>query len=151
MLGRCHRLPPVPVDLIDAQGCVLADTVVASADVPPFANSAMDGFAVRAADVATANEKSPVRLRVVGTIAAGAPPDIPVGPWEAVRIMTGAPIPPGADAVVVVERSTPVGDGSHVDLTEASAPGRHIRAAGEDVAHGDAVLPAGTLLGPAHL
>lgn len=130
---------------------MLADTVVATADVPPFANSAMDGFAVRSADVATATEHSPVRLRVVGTIAAGAPPDVPVGPGEAVRIMTGAPMPKGADAVVVVERSTPVGDGTHVDLTEAPAPGRHIRAAGEDVAHGDAVLAAGTLLGPAHL
>ncbi len=151
MLGRCHRLAAVAVDLIDAQGCVLADAVVATSDVPPFANSAMDGYAVRAADVATATDHSPVRLRVVGTLAAGAAPDVPVGPWEAVRIMTGAPMPPGADAIVIVERSKLVDDGNHVDLADASGPGRHVRSAGEDVAVGDEVLAAGTLLGPAHL
>lgn len=111
----------------------------------------MDGFAVRAADVATASERSPVRLRVAGTIAAGSAPDVPIGPGEAVRIMTGAPMPPGADAVVVVERSTSVNEGAYVDLTDAAPAGRHIRAAGNDVAVGDEVLPAGTLLGPAHL
>ena len=130
---------------------MLADTVVADGNVPPFANSAMDGFAVRAADVASADERSPIRLRVVGTIAAGAAPDVPVGPGEAVRIMTGAPMPPGADAIVVVERSTPVEGGSFVDLSEAPTPGRHVRSVGEDVAVGDEVLTAGTLLGPAHL
>ena len=144
-------MAPVALDLIDARGCVLADAVIATSDVPPFANSAMDGYAVRAADVATATDHSPVRLRVVGTLAAGAAPDVPVGPWEAVRIMTGAPMPPGADAIVIVERSKLVDDGSHVDLAEASGPGRHVRSAGEDVAVGDEVLAAGTRLGPAHL
>lgn len=147
----------MPVPLIDARGCVLADAVVAASEVPPFANSAMDGFAVRAADVASATEQTPVRLRVVGTIAAGSPPDVHVGLGEAVRIMTGAPMPPGADGVVMVERSILVDGearadgGAQVDLTDVAPSGRHIRAAGDDVAIGDEVLAAGTLLGPAHL
>ena len=88
--------------LADALGRVLAERVVAGEDVPPFANTAMDGYAVRAADTAGA----PVQLDVVGTLAAGSAPDVEVGPGQAVRIMTGAPIPAGADAVVMVERTS---------------------------------------------
>ena len=94
VLGQCHPLHPRAVALEDALGCVVAAPLQAEEAVPPFANTAMDGFAVRAGDT----EAAPVELKVVGTIAAGAPPDVEVGPGQAVRIMTGAPIPAGADA-----------------------------------------------------
>ena len=150
VLDRCAALAPALRPLDEASGCVLAAAAVASEAVPPFANSGMDGYAVRAADVATAAEDHPVRLRVAGTIAAGAPPDIGVEAGTAVRIMTGAPVPPGADAIVMVERSQRVGE-HEVDLTEAVEVGRHVRPAGDDVAAGDEVIAAGTLLTPAHL
>ncbi|QXC63262.1 molybdopterin molybdotransferase MoeA [Aquihabitans sp. G128] len=150
VLDGCAPLAPAARRLDDALGAVLAVDATAPDPVPPFANSGMDGYAVRAADVAAASEQEPVRLRVAGTIAAGAPPDIEVTPGAAVRIMTGAPVPPGADAVVMVERSARVGD-HEVDLTQAVPVGLHVRAAGSDVAAGELVLPAGTVLGPAHL
>lgn len=150
VLYRCEPLAPAARPLDDALGAVLAEAAVAPEPVPPFANSGMDGYAVRAADVAGAAEGRPVRLRVAGTIAAGAPPDIPVEPGTAVRIMTGAPVPPGADAIVMVERSTRVGE-HEVDLTQAVPAGLHVRAAGSDVGRGDEVVAAGTLLHPAHL
>lgn len=151
VLERCSPLPATAVDLDDALGCVLADTAVAPEPVPPFANSGMDGYAVRATDVADADEGRPVRLRVVGTIAAaGAAPDARVEAGTAVRIMTGAPLPAGADAVVMVERSSVVGD-DEVDLTQAVPIGLHVRPVGDDVAVGDEVVPAGTVLHPAHL
>jgi molybdenum cofactor synthesis domain-containing protein len=119
----------------------------AEADVPPFANTAMDGFAVRAADTAGA----PVTLTVVGTLAAGAAPDVSVGEGEAVRIMTGAPMPPGADAVVMVERTVMAEDGGTVVVEQAAQPGDHVRSAGDDIAAGDDVFPAFTVLQPGHL
>ncbi len=150
VVDRCLQVAPVARPLDDALGSVLAEDAVAADAVPPFANSAMDGYAVRASDVADAAAGQPVRLRVAGTIAAGAPPDIPVEPGTAVRIMTGAPVPPGADAIVMVERSTRVGE-DEVDLDQAVEVGLHVRPAGDDVAPGDLVIPGGTLLGPAHL
>ena len=150
VLERCHPLAPRALALDDALGCVLAQPVAAAEDVPPFANSGMDGYAVRAADVADAAPDRPVRLRVAGTIAAGQGPHTRVEPGTAVRIMTGAPVPPGADAIVMVERSTRVGD-HEVDLTLAVAAGTHVRAAGGDLRAGDEVLAGGTLLHPAHL
>ncbi|MEI2420171.1 hypothetical protein V6O07_07840, partial [Arthrospira platensis SPKY2] len=89
----CPVLDPVEVDLADAMGLVLAADVVAAEMVPPFANTAVDGFGVRAADIAV----TPVDLEVVGTIAAGSPPDLSIAAGQAVRIMTDAPIPPGVD------------------------------------------------------
>ena len=130
----------------DALGCVTAAEVVSGVDVPPFPNTAMDGFAVRAADTAGA----PVRLEVVGTAPAGAAPQATVGPGQAVRIMTGAPIPPGADAVVMVER-TSAGADSAVTVDVVARPGDHIRAAGEDLRAGEVVFEPGTVLGPGHL
>ncbi len=108
VLAACAPLPARPLPLADALGRVLAEPVVSGVDVPPFANTAMDGFAVRAADTADA----PVGLVVVGTLAAGADPaGLTVGPGQAVRIMTGAPLPAGADAIVMVERTSTEGDG----------------------------------------
>jgi molybdenum cofactor synthesis domain-containing protein len=118
---------------------------VATEAVPPFANSAMDGYAVRAADTAGA----PVELKVVGMIAAGASPDGSVGPGEAMRIMTGAPMPDGADAVVLVERTRTEGAVATIEITVE--PGTSTRGVGEDVAPGDVVVAPGTVLTPGHL
>jgi molybdenum cofactor synthesis domain-containing protein len=144
VLAGCSRLPVVRVPLADALGLVTAESVTAAHDVPPFANTAMDGFAVRAAD-------TPGTLTVVGTLAAGAEPTLAVADGEAIRIMTGAPIPPGADAVVMVERTTMADDGATVVIEAAASPGDHVRAAGEDVAAGAEVFPVGTVLRPGHL
>jgi molybdenum cofactor synthesis domain-containing protein len=128
---------------------VLAEAVKADEPVPPFANTAMDGYAVHAADVAGASGESPVRLRVIGTLAAGAAPERPVGAGEALRIMTGAPFPEGADAVAIVETTEAVGD--DVLVFGPAGAGDHIRPAGEDLAPGQEVFAAGTVLGPGHL
>jgi molybdopterin molybdotransferase len=106
VLERLRPLPPRNVPLQDALGCVLAEEVTAAEDLPPFANSAMDGFAVRAGDVAGASDGAPVPLRVTGEVFAGSGRLPRVEPGTAVRIMTGGPLPPGADAVVPVERTT---------------------------------------------
>src|SRR4051812_47513248 len=117
--------------------------------VPPFANTAMDGYAVRPADTANASDDAPATLRVVGELAAGVAPSIVVGPGEAIRIMTGAPMPAGADAVVMVERTRSAADA--VDILDAAAPADHVRPAGGDLEAGQRVFDAGTLLTPAHL
>lgn len=123
---------------------VLAAPVRSSEDVPPFDNSAVDGYAVRAADVASV----PVDLEVVGEIAAGAAPEGEVGPGQTIRIMTGAPMPPGADAVVMVEDSERIGD-DRVRLSRSVEPTVAVRWAGDDIRAGDEVFPAGTLITPA--
>ena len=138
-------LPPEQVPLADAVGRVAAADVVAGEASPPFANSAMDGYAVRAADTAGA----PVVLRDVATTLAGEAPAAPVGKGEAVRIMTGAPMPPGADAVVPVERTQLVDDGVRIDVE--APPGHHVREPGEDVRVGDVVLRQGDVVSPGHL
>lgn len=142
-------LPPRPVALRDARGLVLAAGIVASEPVPPFSNTAMDGYAVRAADTAAATADAPARLRVVGELPAGRAPTTAVGPGEAIRIMTGAPIPDGADAIVMVERTR--ADGDAVLIGHAAEPGDHVRPAGGDLAAGERVFGAGTVLTPAHL
>ncbi len=150
VLRSITPLAPVTVPLAEALGLVLAAPVVAAEPVPPFANTAMDGYAVRAADTAGASSEEPVRLRVVGDLPAGHAPTIGVGPGEAIRIMTGAPIPHGADAIVMVERTAR--DGDDGVLVRATAhDGDHLRAAGGDVVAGQQVFEAGTVLGPAHL
>ena len=152
LLADCLPAPAEQVALADALGLVLAEDVAAPEAVPPFASSAMDGFAVRAADVAAAGDRAPARLRVTGTLAAGAAPEVPVGPGEAVRIMTGAPLPPGADAVAIVELSRPAPDDpGTVEILAPAGLGDHIRPAGEDLAVGQLVFGAGTRLGPGHL
>jgi molybdenum cofactor synthesis domain-containing protein len=146
VLAACSPLPPRRLLLADALGRVLAEPVVSGVDVPPFANTAMDGFAVRAADTAGA----PVGLRVIGTLAAGADPaGLTVGPGQAVRIMTGAAIPAGADAVVMVERTST--EGEVVTVEVAATAGDHVRPAGDDLQAGQTVFEAGAVLTPGHL
>jgi len=145
VLDRVAVLPAVEVPLADALGAVTSDAVVSAEAVPPFPNSAMDGYAVRAADTAGA----PVDLKVVGMIAAGTAGDLAVGPGEAARIMTGAPMPEGADAIVLVERTRTEGDVVTIEITVE--PGTSVRGTGEDVHAGDVVVGPGTVLTPGHL
>jgi molybdopterin molybdotransferase len=147
VLSACRILTPRRVAVSDASGHVLAEAVRAAEAVPPFANSSMDGYAVRAADTA----RPPVRLRVIGTVVAGddARTFVPTG--ESVRIMTGAPLPPGADAVCMVERTHIESGGSIVVVEESVAPGTFIRQAGTDIRSGDEVFSPGTYLGAAHV
>lgn len=147
VLSLCHALEPRDVRLRDGKGLVLADPVVATEAVPPFANSAMDGYALRAADT----RHPPTRLQVQGTVMAGDDPHLTVGAGEAVRIMTGAPLPPGADAVCMVERTRPDASGSLVVIEDSMKVGTNIRPAGDDIAPGTEVFAAGTCLGPAHI
>jgi len=148
ILVACPPLPPRSVTLAEALGRVLAEAVVSGVDVPPFANTAMDGFAVRAADTADA----PARLDVVGTLAAGADPaGLAVGPGQAVRIMTGAPMPAGADAVVMVERTSTDDGGAFVVIGVTAVAGDHVRSAGDDLRAGQTVFEPPTVLTPGHL
>lgn len=147
VLAEIRPLEAERVPLGDADGRILAEDVQAPFDVPGFANSQMDGFGVRAVDLADAAADAPVRLRVRATIAAGSPFEGEVGAGEAVRIMTGAPIPPGVDAVVPIEVSRV--DGEVVELSASAPAGRFVRAAGEDMRRGEAVLDRGRLLRPA--
>ena len=149
VLAACRELPVVELAVVDALGGVLAADVSAAEDVPPFANSAVDGYAVRAADVATAAPASPVELPVVDEIPAGKAADRPLGPGEAIRIMTGAPLPDGADAVVMVEDTERLDGGERVRITAAVPAGAAWRSAGSDIVAGDLVFPAGTEIRPA--
>lgn len=153
ILDAIQPLGTERVALLDALGRVLAAPLVADLSLPPFANSSMDGFAVRAADVSTANPDRPVMLRVVGDIPAGATTTSPVGAGEAARIMTGAPLPPGADAVVPVEQTDQAWhSGDDAPLPEQVAihasvkVGDSVRPVGEDITAGETVLEAGTII-----
>ncbi len=147
VLAGCEPLPPRPVPRDEAVGCVLAQDVRAGEDVPPFPNTAMDGYAVRAVDVADA----PVVLPVVGEVAAGHPASRPLGPGEAMRIFTGAPIPESADAVVMVEWTEQRDGGQAVEIQRHVEAGQHVRAAGDDLHVGETVFAAGDALGPGHI
>lgn len=149
VLAACPPLAPRQVGIDDALGLVLAEAVSAAEPVPPFPNSAMDGYAVHAADVALATDADPVPLKVIGTRGAGRAGAADVGAGEALRIMTGALFPSGADAVAIVETTRSEGD--IVWVGAPARPGEHIRAAGEDVADGQEVFTAGTRLGPGHV
>src|SRR5207237_6817342 len=146
VLRECPALTPLAIDLQDALGCVTSTPVEAEELIPPFDNTAMDGFAVQAADTTD----PPVELTIVATLAAGADPgDVHVGSGQAVRIMTGAPLPTGADAVVMVERTRTEGD--VVVVEQHATVGDHVRRAGDDLQPGDVVVEPGTVLTPAHL
>ena len=147
VLDRCTRLTPRPAPALTTRGLVLAADVVAAEAVPPFANTAMDGYAVQAADTVGA----PVTLPVVAEVAAGHPAARALGPGEAMRIFTGAPLPEGADAVVMVERTERLDGGRTVRIDVAVDPGTHLRAAGEDLQAGERVFGAGDEVTPARL
>ena len=146
VLGEFHALEPERVPILKALGRVLAEDVHAEADVPPHANSSMDGYAVLAADTAGASRQSPSSLRVVGELAAGYVARTEVTPGTALRIMTGAPIPPGADAVVQVEDTESRGE--WVEVFAEVPVGQYVRPAGEDVRQGELVLQRGTVVRP---
>jgi molybdopterin molybdotransferase len=143
--GLLPELPVEEVPLAAAHGRVLAADLVAAVALPGFDNSAMDGYAARWADVAGA----PVRLPVADDIPAGRTDVVPLAPGTVQRIMTGAPLPPGADVVVPVELTD--GRTDAVEIREAPAAGTHLRRAGEDIAAGAVAVPAGTALGAAQL
>lgn len=145
ILGSVAALPPLDLALLEAQGTVLAEPVSAPVPLPPFDNSAMDGYAVVAADIAAATEADPVALPVVGDIVAGDTGVSAIRPGLTARIMTGAPLPAGADAVVPVEWTD--GGNATVRISRAAPSGNYIRRAGEDVPAGQTVLGAGTWLG----
>jgi molybdopterin molybdotransferase len=149
VLGRVQPLAPIRLALTDAYGCVAAEDVVATHDLPEFASSAMDGFAVRASDAAGATPSRPRELALVGRALIGHEPEGTVGAGEAMRIATGAPIPAGADVVVPVENA--VVDGERVRLLDGPAAGTHVRPHGEDVREGDVLVPAGKRLGAPEL
>lgn len=154
VLNSVSPLPAETVSLTDALDRILAEPVVARDSLPPFANSAMDGYAVRAADVAQASQDQPVTLRVLADIAAGLVVDVALTPGTAARIMTGAPVPAGADAIVPVEGTNeqyraaerPLPD--QIAIYRSVQPGAYVRHIGEDIEAGQAVLPVGHHLRP---
>ncbi|MFJ2831498.1 gephyrin-like molybdotransferase Glp [Streptomyces sp. NPDC087263] len=165
ILATVRPLEPIELQLLDAQGCVLVEDVTVPVSLPPFDNSSMDGYAVRVADVAGASEEFPAVLTVVGDVAAGQAELLHVGPGQAARIMTGAPLPPGAEAVVPVEwtdgglgegpvsgmrahSAAPEGAFGQVQVHRPAHARAHVRAKGSDVKAGDRALDAGTVLGP---
>lgn len=154
ILSFFSRLEPETRPVLDALGQVLAADVVAPFDIPPLDNTAMDGYAVRAADTTGATEDAPRELRVIGDLAAGYVSESAVGPGEAVRIMTGAPMPPGADAVVPFEETDePLREvnerpqkGGTVRVLKAANVAANIRFRAEDVRAGNVVIPAGRVV-----
>jgi molybdopterin molybdotransferase len=146
-MARIEPLPPRDLSLREAHGCVVAADAVAPIDLPPFASSAMDGFGVRAGDVAGAAADRPVALRLAGRVVMGQRPAVRVSPGTAVAVPTGGHVPDGADAVVPMEHC--VAEGDRLLVLRATAPGRYLRAAGEDVRAGEVLVPAGRrLAGP---
>ena len=149
ILAPISSLATERVPLLDAVGRVLATDAVASYTLPHWDNSAMDGYAVRAADIAHVNASAPVTLRVLETVAAGAFATVGVGAGEAIRIMTGAPVPAGADTVVRVEDTD--GGIDTVEIRDVRDAGKNIRPRGEDFTTGDIVIEAGTPVAPAQV
>ncbi len=152
VLDACTASSPGRVPLDEALGRVAAATVLATEPVPPFANSSMDGYAVRSTDCDGAGAGGRgVRLEVVGTILAGTPLGAPIGPGQSARIMTGAPLPAGADAVCMLEEIRTEHNGSTVVIERTVEAGDFVRHTGQDVDLGDTVLAEGSLLTPARI
>jgi molybdopterin molybdotransferase len=149
VLAQAAPLGVERVGLLDSLGRVLAAEIRSMRDIPGFDNSAMDGYAVRAADVASASEGHPVRLRVTETVPAGAMPSRPVGPGQAARTMTGAPIAEGADAIVPVERTRSAGD--TVEILAPAEPRASVRARGEELRAGALAMSPGRVIRPADI
>jgi molybdopterin molybdotransferase len=146
LAARTRALEAEPVALLECASRVLAEEVVAAVDVPGFARAAMDGYAVRGEDTFGASAYEPVALAVVGETLPGRRFESRLGPGEAVRVMTGAPVPAGADAVVKAEVCSEAG--GRVEVSEAVAPGRNVGAVGEDIRAGQVVLSRGRRLRP---
>jgi molybdopterin molybdotransferase len=157
ILSRIRVASPVEATLLDALGLVLAEDVVSESSTPPFRNSAMDGYAVRSIDIEPASFESPVTLRVVGELPAGAFPERHVEAGEAIRIMTGAAMPTGADTVIRFEETSEGATGRSsrpgdvVEIHRARSAGSNVREAGEDIAPGDVILTRGALIGSTEL
>ena len=149
VLDGIGSIDPIELTLLDAQGLLLAENITADFPLPSFDNSAMDGYAVRAVDTRDASRDEPLRLQVVGDVAAGAKTRSGMGPGLAMRIMTGAPIPAGADAVIPLE-DTDRGL-ARVSIFRPARTGECVRRAGEDIGAGDPALGAGAALGPQQL
>ncbi|MFN7986290.1 MAG: gephyrin-like molybdotransferase Glp [Thermoanaerobaculia bacterium] len=149
VLDSVSPLPPRLTPLFEALGLVLADRVVSPETVPPFTNSAMDGYAVRAGDLSAASRAAPALLEVLADLPAGSVAAHDVRPGTAIRIMTGAPLPAGADAVVPVEATTSAE--GRVRIAAPVKAGANVRYAGEDLREGEELLPAGFALTPAAL
>ena len=149
IVGHVRVGPVERVALLDALGRVLSDRVIAPLTLPPWDNAGMDGYAVLGSDVASASATRPARLRVLETVAAGQSPSVPVRAGTATRIMTGAPVPQGADTVVRVEDTD--GGTDQVTITDSRDAGRNVRPRGEDLQAGNVLFEAGTALGPAQI
>jgi molybdopterin molybdotransferase len=149
ILEQIRPLPDFQQPLMETLGLAAAEDVTAPISLPSFDNSAMDGYAVSHADVVSATDETPVHLPVVGEIGAGQAHILALSPGTAAKIMTGAPVPAGADAVVPYEWTDR--GVAHVAISRAPTLGQHIRPAGEDVAEGDLLIECGTVLGPRHL
>ncbi|MFQ6058503.1 MAG: gephyrin-like molybdotransferase Glp [Anaerolineae bacterium] len=156
ILQHFQPLEPERVEILEALDRVLAEDIRSDVDIPPFNNSAMDGYALRAADTAGAHREHPVSLRVVADLAAGRTSDVAVEPGTAIRIMTGAPVPRGADAVVRFEETSEGVSGlgkringlAEVEVYKEVSVGENIRLAGEDIREGELVLAKGTVIRP---
>ena len=148
-LEKAKALPPEDVGLLAAAGRVLREDVKAEFDVPPFDKSAMDGYAVKVADLEGAGPESPVTLKVVAEQPAGRPLKLEVERGQAVRIMTGAPLPEGAEAVVIQEDTKRKGD--RVEVFKSVRPFDNCGAAGEDFKKGTTIIGQGTVLGPSEV
>ena len=150
VLENVAEIHPERVALTAALGRVLAEEIRSPRDIPAFDNSAMDGYAVRAADIAQASSENPVRLMVIETVGAGAMPTQRIEPGQAIRTMTGAPIAAGADAIVQVERTREAGGGA-VEILAPAEPGQFVRPRGEDVKQGEPLMAPGRALTPSDL
>jgi molybdopterin molybdotransferase len=149
ILAAVAPLPSVAVPLRDSFGLVLAEDVVSPIEHPPWDNSSMDGYAVRAADIARATKDAPVALPVLETVRAGQRPTRSIENGTAIRVMTGAPVPDGADTVIRVEDSD--GGETRVVIRDARDAGRNVRPRGEDLKPGAVAVAAGSVIGPAQL
>lgn len=143
-LRQTSRLPAESIPLLESTGRVLAEDVISDVDMPPFPRSTMDGFAVRSEDV----RHAPARLQVVGMIPAGAYPDFSLQAMQAAKIMTGAPLPLGADAVQMVEKTRALDDGSAVAILDSVPAGHNVSPFGSEAHQGEVVLPMGTFISP---
>jgi molybdopterin molybdotransferase len=149
VLASISRVAIIDVPLLDSLGLTLGQEIVAENNIPPFDNSAMDGYAVRSADIGGASLEDPADLAVIGDLPAGKAPTAPLGKGQAIRIMTGAPIPQGSDTVVPVELTR--ADEDRVSILEELSDGANVRRAGEDIKTGQSVMSSGTPIGPAEL